>query len=307
MRFFAHILVSLILVASSALAQDNPANTGTGNLSDDYEIPDEILDQLDEASAAYASYESKTLERDENDQFIPHSVFIPDTRQSVLETTVFPYSAVVQILALTPSGEASLCSGAMIAPDIVLTAAHCIHSGTSAGHRMQSFMVMPGRTFGSAPFGRCKAIETVVLEEWVTHETDALIKHYDMGALKLDCAVGNDTGWFGLEILAEEDLHADKATTILAYAGDKKPAGVQWQSDDHLRALQDLNGFYQNDTFGGSSGAPVFTLGQNNIFCIHTNGRHNGGIWNDNNACNRITPERIALIEKWKTGHFVGK
>ena len=79
---------------------------------------------------------------------------------------------------------------------------------------------------------------------------------YDYGAMKLDCAVGNQTGWFGWWWQAKS-LDGQLAK-IIGYPGDK--AQQQWKSKDYVRYTEARRLFYGNDTVGGNSGSPVFRV-----------------------------------------------
>ncbi|RIK18768.1 MAG: hypothetical protein DCC52_15630 [Chloroflexi bacterium] len=66
-------------------------------------------------------------------------------------TTVFPYSAIVELEIDFPYGSV-LCSGWMIGPDTVATAAHCLYY-SGLGGWAQNVMAYPGRDGTLAPFG----------------------------------------------------------------------------------------------------------------------------------------------------------
>lgn len=231
--------------------------------------------------------------------FIPHSVIGKDDRKIVEDTSTFPSRAIVQILFTSKSdGLSRLCTGSLISPNTVLTAGHCVHSGTSSGSWYTKHIVYPGRNTGSKPFGSCLAKTLYTLGGWrqATSNNDA--RPYDLGAIKLDCNIGDRTGWFDLKPIGNDRLNAQ--TTIQGYPADLPPAGRQWKSVDMIRKIQDLNIFYQNDTFGGMSGSPVFDAEQNAIFAIHTSGLHGEEPWKSNNGSTRITPERLKTISYWR-------
>jgi putative chitinase len=114
----------------------------------------------------------------------------------------------------------------------------------------------------------------------------------------LNCNIGDRTGWLGVRTIGDDEVID---TVVQGYAADRAPTGRQWVSEDKLRTLWQLKGFYQNDTFGGTSGAPVFGKdSKDTVIGVHTNGLHGAEEpWKSNNAFTRITSERLALIQQW--------
>lgn len=230
--------------------------------------------------------------------FVPYSVIGTDDRLPIADTTEFPASAIVEIILTTSSGQQSVCSGAMVSADTVLTAAHCIHSGTQDGQFFQSFRVLPGRSPGSSPFGACNVIGAHILNGWAAAQNHLDARDYDLGALKLDCDIGLVTGQFGVRVLKDTELGL--GTAVQGYAIDRAPAGRQWVSTDEIRVLTETKGFYDNDTFGGTSGSIVTAVGQNQVAIgVHTNGLHGEFPWSTHNAFTRITERRLNEIAKW--------
>ena len=273
------------------------AKPGTGQIADNVNLKQEDLAALSEAGAIYPEYEMGEAAA-KPETFVPFSVIGADDRRAVLDTTGFPARAIVQIRFENHSGGQSLCSGSMISPDTVLTAAHCIHSGTKTGRPFSNFRFFPGRNVGAAPFGECNARDAFVLGGWTSADTALDARTYDLGAFKLDCEIGNATGQLAVRSITEADLGV--GTIVHGYAADKAPQGRQWVSEDKLRVLQDLKGFYDNDTFGGTSGSAVFAAGATDtIIGIHTNGLHGEEPWASHNAFTRITDERLSSIQSW--------
>jgi putative chitinase len=270
---------------------------GTGQTVADVNIQPSDDRAMSEASGMYSQYEMGGTNIPES--FVPFSIIDADDRRAVPDTTGFPARAVVQILFETPAGSQHLCSGTMVSKDTVVTAGHCLHSGTSTGQLFRNFRVTPGRNRGAAPFGNCRARDIFVLQGWTRSITAEEARYYDLGGLKLDCNIGEATGWLGVRALDDKDLGLK--ATVHGYAADKTPRGQQWVSDDQIRLLWTLKGFYKSDTFGGTSGSPVYAAGADNVFVgVHTNGIHGAEEpWATHNAFTRITPERLSLIRRW--------
>jgi V8-like Glu-specific endopeptidase len=142
---------------------------------------------------------------------------------------------------------------------------------------VRQFTIYPGRCSGAKPFGSCGAKRLASLSGWVNAANPMDARYYDLGSIKLDCDLGNRVGWFGVQPLDEAEV--DLPTMVQGYPADKTPAGRQWVSNDRIRTVQSLKAFYQNDTWGGMGGSPVYTEGDATIFALHTNGLHDGEPW----------------------------
>ncbi|MGO7522343.1 trypsin-like serine peptidase, partial [Rhizobium brockwellii] len=128
--------------------------------------------------------------------------------------------------------EQHLCTGTLISPNTVLTAGHCIHSGTRTGEPYQNFRIFPGRNLGAAPFGRCLGVNAFILSGWSSSATPDESRYYDLGAIKLNCNVGETTGWLGVRTIGDDE---SIDTIVQGYAADRAPTGRQWTSEDKLR------------------------------------------------------------------------
>ncbi len=285
-------------INESAVVLSAEATPGTGRLAPHSNFTQTELRALSQAKAMYAPYEAN--ESIGSSDFQPFSVIGKDDRIAVRDTREFPARAVVQILFKNSRDKENLCSGTLISADTVLTAAHCIHSGSKSGKAFKDFQFFPGRNKGTV-FSRCTARSAMVLSGWITAETTMEARDYDLGAFKIDCNDDAEArGFVGVRAL--EDNEVGVKTTVQGYARDKTPPGQQWVSTDELRVLEDLKGFYHNDTFGGTSGGAVFETGKEGVLIgVHTNGLWKRGPepWSNHNAFTRITPDILEKIQGW--------
>jgi len=229
------------------------------------------------------------------------SLFGPDNRIRINPTTSFPASAVVFI---TRNG-AGHCTGWLFGPDIVATAGHCVHTGGSGGTWYTGLAVWPGRNGASAPFGSCAPRLLHSVTGWTVNGDET----FDYGAIKLNCTIGNTTGWFGY--WWQSATLAGFSTLINGYPGDK-PFGQQWRGDSVARTVavsQTSQIFYTNDTAGGMSGSAVYQFrASGSAFCtgqcsmaIHAYGFPHGAYpHNTYNHATRITEARFNNLQSWK-------
>jgi glutamyl endopeptidase len=214
----------------------------------------------------------------------PHSVIGTDSRFQVTATTSFPNSAVVLI---RKSGSL-WCTGFMVGKDTLVSAGHCVTDGHGTWYSGLTFT--PGSNGGTAPFGSCSSRGTYAFSAWASGADP----NYDASIVKLNCTVGNSTGWFGTwwQSASPNGLF----TRVQGYPGDKP--STQWESYDYVRSSSTDRLYYQNDTVGGESGSPIYQFRSSQPFCngacvmgVHTNGSDG-----TNNSGTRFTEGKLNAI-----------
>lgn len=211
-------------------------------------------------------------------------------------TNTFPRRAVVLI-----TFSAGRCSGWLIGKDTVITSGHCVHKGGGGAanwYPRSSYRIYPGRNAASSPYGVCTAKSIHSVNGWVNSAKD----DYDYGAIKLNCTVGNSTGWFGFYWTSSS--LTNEPTIITGYPGDKTDLS-QWEGVDKVQVTQALRIFYKNDTVGGMSGSPVWNDKNGTMtgaygFGIHGYGTYNGAPYSSNNHATRITKAVFDNLMYWK-------
>jgi glutamyl endopeptidase len=233
--------------------------------------------------------------------FGPESIYGSDNRIRINPTTSFPARATVMI---TRNGNAH-CTGWMYGPDVVATAGHCLHSGGSNGSWYTGLVAWPGRNGTSAPYGGCTEKAAYSVVGWTQSGSSA----YDYGVLKLNCTIGNNTGWFGYWY--QSAGLRGLSTFVQGYPGEK-PFGEQWRGDNVSRVVQESNStnlWYNNDTTPGMSGAPVWQARPNGPYCTGSAcvmGVHAYSIGGSSypsssyNMATRITEARAANLQAWR-------
>jgi len=159
--------------------------------------------------------------------------------------------------------------------------------------------VFPGRNAGSGPYGGCAVRRLYTVAGWASLRDE----RFDYGAIKLACAIGNVTGWFGF--FTQTATLTGVAQRINGYPDDKRM--TQWRSDDQIRLSQTQQLFYQTDTLGGMSGSPVYQPARVGRFCtgvcaiaIHGYGIHGASPHGTNNHGARITQAVFENLLAWR-------
>lgn len=203
-----------------------------------------------------------------------------------------PYSYPERAVASITYNGATHCTGWLVSADTLVTAGHCVHGGGSNGRwgTTASFKVFPGLDNGYAPFGSCTAKEIYSSAGWVT----AADTNSDVGIIKLNCTIGNTTGYFSYFVA---DNLVGKTITINGYPGDKNDGNQQWASQGTISSVAPGRLYYDNDTVGGMSGSPIWTYGTNKsawAIGIHTTGESTQQV--GTNSGTRMTQNIFDLI-----------
>jgi len=224
----------------------------------------------------------------------PKVVIGTDSRYRINPTTTFPARATV-FITRNGSSNTGHCTGWMINANTVATAGHCLHSGGSSGSWYTGLRIWPGKNGSSSPYGYCSVTRTFSVTGW----TQSGSSDYDYGAVKINCSIGNTTGWFGFFSTSDASI-VTLPSYISGYPGDKS-YGEQWRSYDGKVDFVTSTGrriLYQNDTFGGMSGSPVYYNRSGCGYCsmaIHT-----GGYNSSYNRGTRIVSAVFNNLQSWK-------
>lgn len=184
-----------------------------------------------------------------------------DGRVRVRHTDDFPARATVFIV-FNQGSTALSCTGWLIGKDAVATAGHCLNAGPGFGNLWSTDVaVYPGRNGESSPYGSCGAKKLWTNKSWLKNGDP----EHDYGAIKLDCDIGQVTGWYGF--FWQKGSLIGAVTKTRGYPNDKR-FGTQWLSKNcgdaakfkpcHIMISQPRQLYYDNDTMGGQSGSAVY-------------------------------------------------
>lgn len=214
------------------------------------------------------------------------TVFPPDGRYRVGNTTAYPNSAIVFI----QRGGRHHCTGWMVSKDTVVTAGHCLYS-TRAQSWYGGLEFVPGANERYHPYGSARASASWTSSAYYRNGDP----RYDWGIVKLNRPLGEWTGWFGLRW--QTASYNGSWTTLRGYPGDKG-VGEMWTMSGRVEDSRSNQLCYSIDTMGGQSGSPVYLSG-NYVIAIHAYGAGPHGPGNcpsQYNAGTRITKSLFDVI-----------
>ena len=215
-----------------------------------------------------------------------------DDRVHVTAVTQPPWRMTAQLFITAANGSRYVGTGWFIAPTILVTAGHCVHSRRSGGWAKE-IEVVPGMNGRQRPFGSAVSTRFRSVQGWVSH---AQVED-DYGCIILpdSAPLGEKTGWFGFASFGDAKLKNSLINTS-GYPADKS-IGTQWYNGGRLSRIEAQRLFYLVDTFGGQSGSAIWhnEVGTTRRYAV---GIHNYG--GCDNKATRINDTVFDILKSWK-------
>jgi V8-like Glu-specific endopeptidase len=228
-----------------------------------------------------------------------------DDRVRILDTDLPPWRMICALRMRGPSGAGAIGTGWFIGPRTVLTAGHCVFSNQFFGGWASSIEVIPGLLGAGAdgdarPYGSVRSEELSSVDRWTeTEDPD-----FDVGCIHLQEPKGEEVGWFAVAAIDPEEL-VGYLVNVSGYPADRGAGNEQYHASNRVLRVTERRVFYDVDSFGGQSGAPVWVHESEGspplAVGIHAYGI--GGTPSDfgivANSAPRIIPEVLEKLKEW--------
>jgi glutamyl endopeptidase len=217
----------------------------------------------------------------------PHTVADSGGLKRVTDTTAYPYRAIARIVLFYQHDKDAECSGFLISKNLVVTAGHCLYyPGDGYARRA---VVSPGNNGSARPYGSCLGTAAYSVTGWV----DELDRRYDYGAIRLNCNIGYQVGWFGMRWTAAS--LTGTSVTATGYPSEARPSGSMWTASGKITGSGQRQLTYHIPTPEGMSGGPVYERGPYALAIIAWIDLPRPGV----NAGTRVTQAAFDNLVEW--------
>lgn len=237
----------------------------------------------------------------------PRSVFESilgdiDRRQRILETELTPWRMICALEIVSQTGLDYVGTGWLAGPRTVITAGHCVYDPVELGGWARRITITPGRNGDApSPFNKAVSSDFSTTDRW----KEARDPDFDYAAIHLDTDLGAQVGSFGIGVLKDSELQ-DRLVNISGYPFSPGEGKSQYFHANRVKALTARRLFYDIDTLGGQSGAPVWAYFEDNPTVPVVVGIHAYGVGGVPTGLNvvansgpRILMEVSDVIQEW--------
>ena len=217
-----------------------------------------------------------------------------DSRYRIIPAASGHPEQAIGLLTFNQGGDSFICTGWLINANTVATAGHCVHEG-GGGSFSTNVTFFPGRNGASSPFGSCSSRALFTVNGWAIDGNE----NFDYGAVKLNCSIGNTTGFFGF--FWQTGSLVGLPVQVSGYPGDKA-LGTHWSTSGDIAVSEASKTRYKHDSAGGQSGGPVFQTDRVGASCTGpcVNSVHAYGVSNGNNSGTRINQSVFNNLISWR-------
>lgn len=193
----------------------------------------------------------------------------------------YPWSAVGQLEGITADGSSYVCTGTLIAEDIVLTNAHCFYDHVT--HQPSQAMVFYPNLINGTVRNENDIAHVAQVYAGTDFSDGGDVD--DWALLRLDKPLGRKYGYLGLRAIPSSTLIRNKGKfSLVGYSGDfpnprvyrELTAGPSRTAGVHkgcsILGEEEQLLFHNCDTASGASGGPIISLidGEYYIVALHS-------------------------------------
>jgi len=185
-----------------------------------------------------------------------------DNRVQQADTTRFPFNTVCHLGRDFGDGRLRGCSGVLIGPTAVLTAAHCLFSLVRRAAPRRIIVMPARRDRDTLPFGFRLASRAYVARGFLggMRLRPPHPRYYDYGLVTTSAPFRGLHRFMPLRAVTDAKLGAIQRSgliTIAGYPGDR-PIGTMWRHSEKLRGWTARRLLYTVHTCPGHSGSPIW-------------------------------------------------